>query len=86
MQTRGLNQNFNHRMKLVFKSAALEALKDESIGSLYNRQIDKGIRPEAGPANNCKKVYSGDIGSVEERRRVRFKQADTDHNLGARDF
>lgn len=30
-KTRGLNREFNHRLKRVFKSAALEALKDESI-------------------------------------------------------
>jgi transposase len=45
-QTRGLNREFNHRLKRVFKSAALEALKEESIKKIYTRMTEKGIRPE----------------------------------------
>jgi transposase len=45
-RTRGLNREYNRRMKRVFKSAALEALKDESVKKVYQRLIGKGIRPE----------------------------------------
>ncbi|HJU57016.1 MAG TPA: transposase, partial [Pyrinomonadaceae bacterium] len=31
MQTRGLNVQFNHRLKAVFKGASLSALKDETV-------------------------------------------------------
>jgi transposase len=45
-KTRGLNREFNHRLKRVFKSAALEALKEESIKEIYSRLTEKGIRSE----------------------------------------
>ena len=34
VQTRGLNRNFNPRMKRVFKAAALEALKDDTVNKI----------------------------------------------------
>lgn len=45
-QTRGLNREFNRRLKRVFKSAALEALKEDSIKKIYTRMTEKGIRSE----------------------------------------
>ena len=45
-KTRGLNREFNHRLKRVMKSAALEALKEESIRRIYTRMTEKGIRSE----------------------------------------
>ena len=45
-QTRGLNREFNHRLKRAFKSAALEALKEDSIKKIYTRITEKGIRSE----------------------------------------
>jgi len=45
-QTRGLNREYNRRLKRVFKSAALEALKGESIKKIYTRLTSKGTRPE----------------------------------------
>jgi transposase len=45
-QTTGLNREFNHRLKRVFKSAALESLKEESIKKIYKRMTAKGIRSE----------------------------------------
>lgn len=45
-KTRGLNREFNHRLKKVFKSAALEALKEGSIKKIYMRLMEKGIRSE----------------------------------------
>jgi transposase len=45
-RTRGLNREYNRRLKRVFKSAALEALKGESVKKIYTRLTQKGIRPE----------------------------------------
>lgn len=45
-KTRGLNREFNRRLKRVFKSAALEALKEGSIKEIYTRLTSKGVRPE----------------------------------------
>jgi transposase len=45
-RTRGLNREFNRRLKRVFKSAALEALKEDSIKEIYTRLTSKGIRSE----------------------------------------
>lgn len=45
-QTRRLNKEYNRRLKRVFKSGALEALKDESVKKIYQRLTSKGIRSE----------------------------------------
>jgi transposase len=45
-QTRGLNREFNRRLKRVFKGAALEALKEEAIKKIYTRLSGQGTRPE----------------------------------------
>lgn len=45
-QTRGLNRDYSRRLKRVFKSAALEALKEDSIKKIYTRLTGKGIRSE----------------------------------------
>ncbi len=45
-QTRGLNREFNRRLKRVFKSAAVEALKAGGVKPIYRRLTDKGIRSE----------------------------------------
>ena len=45
-QTRGLNREYNRRLKRVFKSGALEALKDEAVKKIYQRLTSKGIRAE----------------------------------------
>ena len=45
-QTRGLNREYSRRLKRVFKSASLEALKDEAVKKLYQRLTEKGTRPE----------------------------------------
>jgi hypothetical protein len=56
VQTRGLNPNFNHRLKVVFKSAALEALKDETIRKIYDRLMAKGIKPEMARLTIARKL------------------------------
>ena len=46
-QTRGLNQNYNRRLKQVFKGAALNAIRtNEQFKQYHQKLIDKGIRPE----------------------------------------
>ena len=45
-QTRGLNREYNRRLKRVFKSGAVEALKDEAVKKIYERLTSKGIRRE----------------------------------------
>jgi len=55
-QTRGLNREFNHRLKQVFKGAALEALKEESIREIYTRLQSKGVRPEMARLTIARKL------------------------------
>lgn len=45
-QTRGLNREYDRRLKRVFKSGAVEALKDEAVKRVYQRLIEKGTGPE----------------------------------------
>ena len=42
-QTRGLNVQFNHRLKAVFKGASLSALKDETVRRYYERLRARGL-------------------------------------------
>lgn len=55
-QTRGLNREYNRRLKRVFKSAALEALKDESVKKIYQRLTGKGIRPQMAVLTVARKL------------------------------
>jgi transposase len=55
-QTRGLNREYNRRLKRVFKSAALEALKDESVKKIYQRLTQKGTRPEMALLTVARKI------------------------------
>ncbi len=55
-QTRGLNREYNRRLKRVFKSAALEALKDDSIKKIYERLAAKGIRSEMALLTIARKI------------------------------
>lgn len=55
-QTRGLTRDYSRRLKLVFKSAALEALKDEHIKKIYRRLVEKGTRPELARLTIARKI------------------------------
>jgi transposase len=44
--TRGLNKNYNHRLKYVFKSAALDGIHREPFASFYEARVGRGMRPE----------------------------------------
>jgi hypothetical protein len=43
-------------MKRVFKSAAVEAMKDEAVKRIYTRMTDKGIRPEMARLTIARKL------------------------------
>jgi transposase len=55
-QTRGLNWNHNHRLKQVFKSAALESLKQEQMKSYYEQQRARGLRAEIARVQVARKL------------------------------
>jgi transposase len=56
-QTRGLNKNYNRRLKQVFKGAALNAIRtNEQVKQYYQRLIDKGIRPEMAQLTVARKL------------------------------
>ena len=54
--TRGLNPNFNHRLKYVFKSAALDAIHQSPFEGYYARLLVKGIRPELARLTLARKI------------------------------
>jgi transposase len=56
VQTRGLTRQYSRRLKLVFKSAALEALKDGHIKRIYTRLVEKGTRPEMARLTIARKI------------------------------
>jgi transposase len=56
MRTRGLNEQFNHRLKAVFKSAVLEALKDETFHRYYERLRERGLRAELARVQVARKL------------------------------
>jgi len=44
--TRGLNRNFNHRLKQVFKSAALDAIRRGQFKKYSQHQKERGLKAE----------------------------------------
>jgi transposase len=54
--TRGLNPNFNHRLKEVFKSAALEGIHRAPFDRCYAQLVGKGIRPELARLTLARKI------------------------------
>src|SRR5262249_35857501 len=44
--TRGLNRNFNRRLKYVLKSAAADVIREEPFRNFYQVRIQAGMRPE----------------------------------------
>jgi ketol-acid reductoisomerase len=52
-----LNQNYNRRLKQVFKGAALNAIRtNEQFKQYYQRMIDKGMRPEMAVLTVARKL------------------------------
>jgi hypothetical protein len=56
VQTRGLNQNYNHRLKRVFKSAALGALREKKIHEYYERLRSRGLSDELARVQVARKL------------------------------
>jgi transposase len=55
-ETRGLNENYNHRLKKVFKTAALAALKKEPFSDYYGHQIKRGLKAELARVQLARKI------------------------------
>ena len=56
LATRGLNRNFNRRLKKVFKSAALDAIRTEPLKIYYQALIQRGLPPELARLNVARKL------------------------------
>lgn len=54
--TRGLNRNFNRKLKHVFKSAALDGIKRDPFKSFYQARVTAGIRPEMARLTLARKI------------------------------
>jgi transposase len=54
--TRGLNPNFNHRLKNVFKSAAVDGIHQSPFEGYYAGLLVKGIRPELARLTLARKI------------------------------
>jgi transposase len=54
--TRGLNRNFNHRLKQVFKSAALDAVKRGEFKPYYEKQKAQGLKAELARVQLARKI------------------------------
>ncbi len=55
-QNRGLNTNYNHRLKSVFKAAALGAAHSEAYRAYYERLVTAGIRAELARLTLARKL------------------------------
>lgn len=55
-QRRGLNPNHSRRLKRVFKSAAIEALKEEFFKKMYERLQASGVRAEMARLTIARKL------------------------------
>lgn len=56
LQTRGLNKNFNRRLKAVFKGAATTAIEKEPFKQYYGRLIDNKMRVEMAQLTVARKI------------------------------
>jgi hypothetical protein len=54
--TRGLNQNYNRRLKKIFKGAALIGISREPFKPSYEQLIAKGLRPELARLTLARKI------------------------------
>jgi transposase len=61
LQTRGLNRNFNHKLKDVFKGAATTVIgqaKDESLYRHYQSLLDGGTKPNLAKLTVARQIAS----------------------------
>ncbi len=64
--TRGLTRDYNRILKMVFKSAAVEAIRKDPMKTLYRRKIAKGIQPD-GTSFDCQKTCNNHSDTLEAR-------------------
>ena len=60
-RTRGLNRNFNHTLKAIFKGAATTAIgrrEDEPIYRHYVRLLDGGTKPNLAKLTLARQIAS----------------------------
>ena len=55
-QIRGLNQNHNHEMKEIFKSAATRASCSRAVPDFYAALLVKGMKPEMARLTLARKI------------------------------
>lgn len=56
LATRGLNYNYSHRLKYVFKSAAIDGMRREPFRQYYAYLVDKGMRSEMARLTLARKI------------------------------
>jgi transposase len=54
--TRGLNRNYNRRLKKIFKTAAQTASRKEPFKPYYERLLARGLRPELAQVTLARKL------------------------------
>lgn len=75
VSTRGLNRNHNPRLKQVFKSAALTALRYEAVKAYQQRLIDGGTRPELARVSVARKLAAIALTIWQRREEFDLKKA-----------
>lgn len=73
-QTRGLNWSHNHRLKQVFKSAALESLKQEEMKNYYEQHRARGLRAEIARVQVARKLAAITLAVWKKRESYDKKQ------------
>jgi hypothetical protein len=51
-----LNENYNHRLKRVFKTAAMAAMKKWPFSDYYRHQIERGLKAELARVQLARKI------------------------------
>jgi transposase len=77
--TRGLNRNHNPRLKQVFKSAALTALRYDAVRVYYERLVDDGTRPELARVSVARKLAACALTVWQRRTEFDLNQAFAQH-------
>lgn len=79
VSTRGLNRNHNPRLKQVFKSAALTALRYEAVRAYYERLVENGTRPELARVSLARKLAACTLTIWQRRTEFDLDQAFARH-------
>ena len=81
-QVRGLNRNYNHDLKNLFKSAATNAVaKSGPLQESYLALVKRGIRPGDGPSHRGAQDRRHHISDLEERSELRRQTSETTNSL-----